>query len=155
MHITLGVYDPFARTWLEGFYPDDLPEDWRLDYLANAYRAFALPASRRTLVAAALPAGLEAFLVADAPLPAEMVSGWKALVTLPDAQSQPMQRVTLQGGVEWVLLRPGEPLNLREIRASVERLEAELSPQARVYLMIEAPPAALEQVRVMLELMGY
>ncbi len=30
--------------WLESYYPDDLPEDWRLDYYANEFGCVVLPA---------------------------------------------------------------------------------------------------------------
>lgn len=30
--------------WLEAYYPDDLPEDWRLDYYANEFGCVILPA---------------------------------------------------------------------------------------------------------------
>lgn len=30
--------------WLETYYPDDLPEDWRLDYYANEFGCVVLPA---------------------------------------------------------------------------------------------------------------
>lgn len=29
--------------WLEAYYPDDLPEDWRLDYYANEFGCVVLP----------------------------------------------------------------------------------------------------------------
>ena len=32
--------------WNEGFYPDDLPEDWRLSYYSNEFRAVVVPASQ-------------------------------------------------------------------------------------------------------------
>lgn len=31
-------------TWVEGFYPEDLPEDWQLSYYSNEFRAVVVPA---------------------------------------------------------------------------------------------------------------
>jgi hypothetical protein len=31
-------------TWCDGFYPDDLPEDWQLSYYSNEFRAVVVPA---------------------------------------------------------------------------------------------------------------
>ena len=31
--------------WLGGFYPEDLPVDWQLDYFSNAYRVLLVPQS--------------------------------------------------------------------------------------------------------------
>lgn len=33
-------------SWRGGFYPEDLPDDWRLSYYANAFRAVLVPAER-------------------------------------------------------------------------------------------------------------
>ncbi len=38
--------------WVGGFYPEDLPGDWRLTYYANAFRAVLVPADRLLDVAA-------------------------------------------------------------------------------------------------------
>ncbi|MDH3327099.1 MAG: hypothetical protein OEM38_10325 [Gammaproteobacteria bacterium] len=42
MNITIAVSDFQYENWAEAFFPDDLPEDWRLDYYANEFGAVLL-----------------------------------------------------------------------------------------------------------------
>ena len=41
--IRIGVCDWDHEHWLGTFYPDDLPEDWRLSYYANEFSAVLVP----------------------------------------------------------------------------------------------------------------
>lgn len=42
--ITIGVWNWFRDDWLAGYYPADLPEEWRPAYYANDYACVGLPA---------------------------------------------------------------------------------------------------------------
>jgi len=44
--ILVGARGWEHSSWRGGFYPDDLPRDWRLSYYANAFRAVLVPAER-------------------------------------------------------------------------------------------------------------
>lgn len=44
-NIQVGTYGWNGESWSGEFYPDDLPEDWLLDYYSNAYRAVLVPES--------------------------------------------------------------------------------------------------------------
>lgn len=44
-NLQIGTYGWRHQNWLESFYPDDLPEDWQLDYFSNAYRVLLVPMS--------------------------------------------------------------------------------------------------------------
>jgi len=41
--IRVGACDWDQPQWLQGFYPQDLPEDWRLSYYANEFSAVLVP----------------------------------------------------------------------------------------------------------------
>lgn len=45
-HIRVGACDWDHAHWRGSFYPDDLPEDWRLGYYANEFSAVWLPKCR-------------------------------------------------------------------------------------------------------------
>jgi hypothetical protein len=38
-NLSVGVDDWQACSWLEGYYPEGLPEDWRFDYYLNDFRS--------------------------------------------------------------------------------------------------------------------
>ncbi len=44
--LLLGSYDWDHPGWVPGFYPEDLPADWRLSYYANEHRVVLVPATR-------------------------------------------------------------------------------------------------------------
>lgn len=44
--LLLGCYDWDHPDWVPGFYPEDLPADWRLSYYANEHRVVLVPAAR-------------------------------------------------------------------------------------------------------------
>jgi len=41
--IRVGAYDWDHAHWLGSFFPDDLPEDWRLSYYANEFTSVLVP----------------------------------------------------------------------------------------------------------------
>lgn len=41
--LVVGAYGWEHPAWLEAYYPDDLPEDWRLDYYANEFGCVVVP----------------------------------------------------------------------------------------------------------------
>lgn len=44
--VRLGVFDWEREDWLGGFYPPDLPDDWRLTYYNTQYACVWLPQGR-------------------------------------------------------------------------------------------------------------
>lgn len=44
MSVAVAAYGWEHSGWSGSFYPEDLPEDWRLDYYANEFSAVAVPA---------------------------------------------------------------------------------------------------------------
>ncbi|WP_319557995.1 hypothetical protein [Thiomicrorhabdus sp.] len=42
-NLTLGAKGWQRENWLGTFYPDDMPEEWQLDYYANEFRALLVP----------------------------------------------------------------------------------------------------------------
>ena len=42
--INLGAYGWLHAHWLNSFYPEDLPEDWRLGYYSNEFNTVMIPA---------------------------------------------------------------------------------------------------------------
>jgi len=44
--IIVGACDWDRPEWLSTFYPDDLPEDWRLSYYANEFSAVLVPQAK-------------------------------------------------------------------------------------------------------------
>ena len=44
--LRIGARDWMHPGWAEAFYPDDLPEEWRLGYYANEFSTVLVPAER-------------------------------------------------------------------------------------------------------------
>lgn len=42
-NLQIGTFGWQYDSWRGGFYPDDLPEEWMLDYYSNAYRVVLVP----------------------------------------------------------------------------------------------------------------
>jgi len=42
-NLQIGTYGWQYDSWVGGFYPEDIPEDWQLDYYSNAYRVLLVP----------------------------------------------------------------------------------------------------------------
>ncbi|MGF1547115.1 MAG: hypothetical protein ACFCUG_07295 [Thiotrichales bacterium] len=174
MRLELGIYDPFSTAWENEYYPLDLPPDWRLDYLANDYRVCVVPAQRLVGGDLACPPGLRGFIALTkastcdvrAGLPA---SGWAGRVLEPDSAQAPSDLDRSVGipapdeaGWRWVRgeywlvkYRVPAPFDLREIRRRIDALEAATPADATVLLAVDGDPNHLEQIKVMLALLGY
>jgi len=44
-NLVVGAYGWNQSGWLESFYPEDMPEDWRLDYYSQFFQAVLVPES--------------------------------------------------------------------------------------------------------------
>jgi len=44
-NLQIGTYGWQHDSWLGSFYPEDLPEEWQLDYFSNAFRVVLVPQS--------------------------------------------------------------------------------------------------------------
>ena len=42
-NLQIGTYGWQYESWMGGFYPEDIPVDWQLDYYSNAYRVLLVP----------------------------------------------------------------------------------------------------------------
>ncbi|MEA1990536.1 MAG: hypothetical protein U9N57_15190 [Pseudomonadota bacterium] len=42
-NLQIGTYGWQYDSWIGGFYPEDIPKDWQLDYYSNAYRVILVP----------------------------------------------------------------------------------------------------------------
>ena len=42
-NLQIGTYGWQYDSWVGGFYPEDIPTDWQLDYYSNAYRVLLVP----------------------------------------------------------------------------------------------------------------
>lgn len=42
-NLQIGTYGWQYDSWIGGFYPEDIPTDWQLDYYNNAYRVLLIP----------------------------------------------------------------------------------------------------------------
>jgi uncharacterized protein YecE (DUF72 family) len=145
---TIGWDHP---AWNGVFYPDDLPPEWRLNYYSTAFECVYLPYATWHAVAPETLAGwrqdtLEHFrflleappMAADADAALVAALGEKALIVHP-RQGPPL-----------IWLEPSA--NLRQLAQTLQALEA--SPP--IYLIsVSADYAQLEQVRILLEVLGY
>ncbi|MGF1644363.1 MAG: hypothetical protein ACFCUJ_12005 [Thiotrichales bacterium] len=172
MNIQLGVYDPFSAAWRDEYYPLDLPLEWRLDYLANAYRVCVIPWRQLDGAVLECPPGLRAFVAVPCSVmsPTSPGSSWvgcASLVFEPDLDAPPPIEVThcatpivdgwrLAYEGRWLVkLAPPAPFELRGLRRRIEALAAEMPDDAEVDLTIAGTPHQLEQIKIMLALMGY
>lgn len=42
-NLQVGAYGWSYDSWIGGFYPEDIPEEWQLDFYSNAYRVVLVP----------------------------------------------------------------------------------------------------------------
>jgi hypothetical protein len=156
--------------WSAGYYPEDLPEEWRLAYYANEADCVLLPAG----VWADVPAGTLADWAAEvdvrfrfyletqgaAPGPGvrgalgERLGGW-----LGDGGG--MHEVPVPQGRAWAagrraLVRLGGDRDLRAWRTAFESLRGWMGPYAEVALIpgSEASPRRVRELRTLVELLG-
>ncbi len=162
--------------WEGGFYPDDLPVEWRLSYYANEFSGVLVPedawrgADARVLAgwAGEVPPAFRFFLERPASLPDEAetrharclgsrFAGW----VLPGARSGEIERCRLidapmPGGA--CRLHTPEAPDLRRLRSLFERLAVEAVAEGQRELTLFAagdppPMRALRSMRQLLELL--
>lgn len=172
----LGTVGWERPDWLAGYYPADLPADWRLAYYANDCGCVLLPASawcsgdpgRLERAVGEAPADLRIFLQAATPMPrdlserAEILAAQRAvlLVEQPGTDCPGLPQWVAQGVDLWVdtdsdarLVRWSiDAFDLRGLRSRAEVLEPRV--QALVLDGPGAVPGRIPELRVMLELMG-
>jgi hypothetical protein len=174
--LLLGTVGWDRCDWLSDYYPADLPAEWRLPYYANDCGCVLLPADSwcgmdRRLLAETLdevegqlvffleqpvgePSGACANLSLFASLPAVL------LVDRPDPGSVFLPQWVAQGAGIWVDRDSGaglirwqvDVMDLRELRARADALSETVRG-----LVLDGPaasPAAVPELRTMLELMG-
>jgi hypothetical protein len=175
-NIILGAHNCQAADWLEGYYPDDLPQDWRLDYYANDYPLICL--SEQQWLAQGdtdCPEHLRVYVEAtDVMLnwPAHMMSSLapvRALLTRDEKVKIQLEKTSVKCRVRlvkpltngwWVdlaegrlvSLKPELPLDLRGLRSEIEAYY-ERASGSQGYLFLDAPPGVLEQCRILLDLL--
>lgn len=44
-NLQVGAYGWQYSSWIGGFYPEDIPKEWQLDFYSNAYRVLLVPES--------------------------------------------------------------------------------------------------------------
>lgn len=110
--------------WLEAYYPDDLPEDWRLDYYANEFGCVVLPP--------------DVWLAADE----QTIEQW-----LEDVEEDflfylelPAQSVDIAvnlaafaGRCAGAILRAGQPGNWQKVLGKIPLLQSEDTANLRCY----------------------
>lgn len=169
--ISLAPYNCLRKDWIEQFYPEDLPVDWRIDYYANEYRSLFVPADHRLRP--------EYTQIGAFPEFEQLVHQWhegQSMQPLCDtgcpeiwlateaSSAEPPARVwkssvhaQLSGplakrGHEAIVLLDSSG-DLRRLRAEFEVISAlEGVEWARVFL--DASPAILEQAKTLLALLG-
>ena len=147
--------------WSGGFYPEDLPEEWRLGYYANEFSTLLLPAERWLSTTAAELEGWaeevdEGFrfvlesdgadaqrLAAVGDALGERLGGWLSA----EALWRPEGAVT---GSRVGLLPPG-PHEPRALRDWLEPFVAQ-APEGARYLFLEGEPPEAEALRALVTL---
>jgi len=181
MSLFLGSSQCFGTTWQEAYYPEDLPRDWRLDYYANDYSVVLLPSGnwlQEGLQNLEWPEGLQ--LIVEVGLEDMRSEYWSEIQS--SLQNQPMIRavavsdaaaqqtleavgikakfwdtlsddkklIQLSEELNVIHLKTPEAVDLRWIRQQLEQLD----PGSETWLFLDAGPAVLAQVKIMVDLMG-
>lgn len=176
--LLLGTVGWERRDWLAGYYPDDLPEDWRLAYYANDCNCLMLTAGQLPLaMRRGLPDGLDEAggeltcvldLAAAGPATRPLVDDLARLVPGSLVLLSDTPLVMPQGVPVWHCAAPGQwaapggtaravcwHLDVFDLRALRERA-AGLPADTRL-LVIDGPaatPARIGELRILLELLG-
>jgi hypothetical protein len=170
----LGTAGWLRDDWENGYYPSDLPEDWRLAYYANDADCVLLtadqwlqPSPDFSAALAEAPAGLALFLLPPddmAALPAAppaVLAGHPATLLVEQAlPGAAWPQWVARGADRWVDGSSGrclvrwwlESADLRRLRAQAETL-----PPASAALVLDGPaasPALLPDLRTLLDLLG-
>lgn len=158
MHFTaLGAIGWEHEHWLGAFYPEDLPEEWRLAYYATQFDCVYLPHAHWARTA---PETLETWA-------AETLERFRFLLEHPPGALQPEETARIAAlGDRAVLLGPGENAWLiwfdagSDLKALAERIQEKgqeaFAQGHRLYLLsLDAHLGRLEEVRTLLEVLGY
>jgi len=175
VNILLGVCNYRAADWIDNYYPDDLPQDWQLDFYANDYPLVCLseaqwlerhdmewPEKLRVFVEVRgsvleqlagalsnLPA-IEGIIVHDESSKIELEKiGVKCKVVLARSVTNGWLVNLVEGRL--VCLKPTLPLDLRVLRKDIDTYFKQINDRDG-YLLLDAPPMALEQCRTLLDL---
>jgi hypothetical protein len=140
MIIDVAAYGWQGEQW-DGFYPEDIPAEWRLDFYANEFFALVVPYNAWSNEAD------EALLAWQDQVSDDFRFYWE----LPEGQSAAVERLQRLrendeftahwGGIlaEASQLRIGEPLELRPLR---EAIEGAMGPGDESLLVVIEPAAA-------------
>jgi hypothetical protein len=169
--------------WQDSFYPDDLPEDWRLAYFANSFAAVLLPASLLSGLEVATIrdwlaeiegdfvfyleadtssdklaafAGRLAGILAESATQDVRVFKEDKDISLPNAPNSSLF-VSNDGEECFCLYRPSMELTMRELRVDIEAILAASKTAKRCVLCwdTKSPLAGvLENAKVIAELLG-
>jgi hypothetical protein len=175
-NIILGAHDCQTADWLEAYYPDDLPQDWRLDYYANDYPLICLSEQQwLTQGDTDYPEHLLVYVEVTEMLlngSAHTISSLapvRALLTRDEKVQIQLEKIGVKSRVAllkslmngwWadldegrlVSLKPKLPLDLRALRSEIEFYYRQASG-SKGYLFLDTPPGTLEQCRTLLNLL--
>ncbi len=164
MHvIDVAAYGWESEPW-QGFYPADLPEDWRLDYYSNEFRAVVIPAEvwremTEEMVEEWADAVHDEFrlyfeVTSEQKLSAEQSAAINSLgeqfggwVCRSHSEAATLPSVWYEGEVE--------PRQMREV---IEQLHQELGSKSRGVIVVSStnePWDVASDMRLLVELMGY
>lgn len=145
--VLLGAEDWLHPSWVGEFYPDDLPEDWRLAYYNTQFRAVYLPyprwsataiAERRQWVEDTQPG----FRFVLEPGPADVTDAVESLL------GHRLGRIARREDPH--LLWFDTQTDLRRLKAAIDA-----APKPMYLFSRDADLPTLRQVATLLELMGY
>lgn len=177
LRVLLGTVDWERPDWLQSYYPDDLPPEWRLAYYANDCGCVLVPHRRWvdadpeqwTSLLAETPSGLVLFLecasaAVDLRRPVLDAFAGHAVILLVDAVDPTYSRFpqwAAQGGDAWADSGQGRlvrwsigAFDLRALRAQAERLGGFPGNTAVVLDGPGADPGRLAELRILFELLG-
>jgi hypothetical protein len=133
--------------WLGRFYPEDLPEDWRLSYYANEFSGVLLPEPEWR--------GLDA--VGCRAMCDEVAEGFRFYLEVPERADEAIDSMPLRQGFgdHWggcsggsvLVLDAAEPWDLRQLRGRIEGLLAGASADAVPALFLRGSPPDVERMR--------
>lgn len=178
MSLSLGAYNIFTDAWLNEFFPEDLPADWRIEYYSNEFDLLHLPASlwddaEFNLLEMTLPDEMTGILEVTQPLTQHQrwaeVTAWaeqqNTILAVGEGAAQCSEKTrqftigedcgtamsAVSDNLQLLRLQP-KPFNLKQMRAELEKLLHTDHDEALVIL--DGTPAQLDQTRTLIELMG-
>lgn len=148
-HLRFGTIDWRQPGWTEGYYPEDLPEDWQLGFYANEASAVLLPAATWRGEDAAVLAGwrdeshadFRFYLLADAAV---------------DVELQRRQAATLGGrlgGLLWPT-HPAPPGTMAPLTDLPEKIQGWGDEHGLRVAMLDVAGLTLRQRRGLLDLLA-